>query len=221
MSSTSASLRATIAHLAANAFQHHRLRRDGDHWLCRSSSSGNYWFGLYAAPGMIVLWGDIGECVLRHSDHDSLGWLAGAAGRVAYPDYCLGKIAALDGAKREFFPGDARSYIKERLRETVDEVGDVDERDRQRWTAVALAFRGALDAHDGTWSEQEARTAWYHACCENRVDDPPTCDGWSSSALWAWHALVNFVRLHQAPTQGELAAINLAAAYHPKEVSWP
>lgn len=158
---------------------------------------------------MIVIWGDIGECVLRHSDGDSLGWLAGAAGRVEYPDYCLGKIAALDGAKREFCPGDARTYIKECLRDTVGEDGEVDERDRQRWAAVALAFRGSLDDHE------EARTAWYNACRENGVDDPPDCDGWSSGALWTWHALVNFVRLHQAPMQGEVAAINLATAYHP------
>ena len=212
MASTSDATARTAAHLAAGAFQHHRLTRDGDHWLCRSPKSGSYWFCLYAAPGMIVIWGDIGECVLRHASGDSLGWLADTAGpgRVDYPDYCLGKIEALDGRKREFYAGDARKYIKERLREAVDEDGAVDAHDRDRWTAVAREFRDGLDDCDSE------RAAWFNACRENGVDDPPDCEGWSPDALWKWHAIATFVRLHQAPTQGAVAAINLATAYHPR-----
>lgn len=207
MATTSDDTARSIARMAAKAFAGHVLTQEGAHWRCGRPGSSHYAFRVYAPPGAVIVWGDLGECVLRHAGGDSLGWLADTAGpgRVDYPDYCLGKIEALDGPKREFYAGNARAYIKERLRDTVDEAGEVDTEERNRWTAVAHEF----DDYD------RQPDAWFSACLENGVDDPPDCEGWSSGALWIWHALVTFVRLHQAPTQGATAARNLAAAYYP------
>lgn len=206
MATTSADTARSIAHQAATAFAGHVLTQDGPHWRCGRPDSSIYAFRLYAPPGAVIVWGDLGECVLRHADSDSLGWLVRAAGRDEYPDYCLGKIEALDGEKREFYVGDAKAYIRERMR---DAVADRDTKERDRWKDVARDFGTGLDDCDSE------RAAWRTACSENGVDDPPDCHGWSSSALWIWHALVTFVRLHQLPVMGELAARNLATAHHP------
>lgn len=209
MATTSADTARSIAHQAAKAFAGHALTQEGPHWRCGRPGDSSYSFRLYAPPGAVIVWGDLGECVLRHADSDSPGWLVRAAGRDEYPDYCLGKIEALDGEKREFYVGDAKAYIRERLRDARGENGDVDTQERDRWKAVARDFGTGLDDFDSE------RAAWRTACIENGVDDPPDCYGWSSSALWIWHALVTFVRLHQLPVMGELAARNLAAAYYP------
>lgn len=184
-----------IASLSAEAFSGHVLTREGAHWRCGRSGGSAYSFRIYAPTGAVIVWGDLGECVLSHHGSDSLEWLDRAAGRGEYPDYCLGKIAAIDGSKRKFYPGDAIAYIKERRRGAVD----VDE--RARWKAVDRSFRDGIEDCD------DEQVAWFTACHKNGAYDPPMCDGWSSTALWIWHALVTFTRLHKSAaasaTQGD------------------
>lgn len=188
MATTSAAVAKQAAEFAAKSFAGHVLKSEGAHWLCGRPGSSSYSFRVYLPPGAVIVWGDIGEATILHSDRDSLGWLTRAAGRGEYPDYCLGKVAALSGDKREFFSGDAHAYLTERLAEAVDD------HDRLRWEEASRAFRDAVDERN----HDSERAAWFATWSEQGLDDPPLCDGWSSTALWIWHALVTFVRLHAA-----------------------
>ena len=110
---TEKAVRESIAAMAAKSFEHHRITADGEgSFVCRKPGDSHYWFGVVVKPGMILVYGDIGEYVFRVSDRDALGWFltAGSAGSI---DYVLGKVRASDGARREFMIDDARAMVTE------------------------------------------------------------------------------------------------------------
>ena len=58
-----------------------------DEWRCAKPGTGIYSFVVLLRPGVVAMWGDLGEYVLRHSGEDSLVWLRRA---VTDPGYLLG-----------------------------------------------------------------------------------------------------------------------------------
>ena len=104
-----------IAGLAAEALKEHVLtRRPDGSWRCgNANGSSNYAFSIFFAPGMVAVWGDLGEFVIRHFDGDSLGWLLRATKDGEYPDYLLGKIQALHGDQEELHYAEAMAHLAE------------------------------------------------------------------------------------------------------------
>lgn len=216
----SSDVRATIERLAAQAFENFELTYDAESmsWSCRNPKHGHHAFRLYFQPGMIVMWGDIGEYVWRHSDSDSIGWYTSQGAKTGdYPDYFLGKLRACDGPIREFHVGDAYAYIDERIaefraewdREVAGITHDDEDPDYANRQAADLAehfskqkkpWEDLRTAFNEKLAEQlnAEDTCWYLAWTEAGFDDPPAMTGWTGAALWAWHACRTFARLHAA-----------------------
>ncbi len=203
-----------IASLAAEALKDHVLtRRPDGSWCCGNpNGSSNYQFSIFFAPGMVAVWGDLGEFVLRHSDGDSLAWLLRAAKDGAYPDYLLGKIAALKGEPEGFHYAEAMAHLAERETERRAEIEE-DEQDRvlgvvdpdetkdpelRRIRTVRAALEDVES--EGDTAHQEA---WWTAWAEQGDGDPPSCTGWSSGPLWLWQMALCFRRLHGPFVQAE------------------
>jgi hypothetical protein len=165
-----------------NMFADFAITSDGSCWYFGSWKTPLNSLRIYFPPGAVIVWGDLGDAVFRHSGDDSLEWLLRAASDRHFPDYCLGKLAAIGDDKQEFFTGDALSWL--------------------------LSLMDAEDASSddviGTWEQMFENLengclpaqAWYLACREHGIDDPPRCEGWSWRALVIWNALATFVRLY-------------------------
>lgn len=188
---------AQVARMAASAFAAHRLSWDQANacWHCRAPSGSFYWFNLYIGPSVVMLWGDICETVLRVYEERPLGWLLSAGSR----DYVLGKIVTIHEGKEEFFPGDVDVYLDDMISQyptEPDEDGAVDE-DNKRHVEKLNKARALFDEYfdDGdSWGQQHA---WYRAWDEAVGDgDTPDMMAWSPGALWFWHAIETFRRLH-------------------------
>ncbi len=130
MSRTSKEQSALIERLAAESFKDHVLtKRDDGTWRCAKPGTGIYSFNVFAAPGVVFVWGDIGEFAFRHSDANGLAWWLYAGSR----DYFLEKLRACDdGAKKEFMFGDAMAHLLECERERRKELDEDREAERPR-----------------------------------------------------------------------------------------
>ena len=171
---TYAEAKATIERLAAESFVSHELTHEGpQEWRCGRKGSVIYSFRILFRPGMIAVWGDLGEWILRHSDRDSLGWLRGA---VSSPDYLLSKVQA--GERLAFYADEAVAHLK--APETAEGWG---------------TDRVAKISEEVEWADPLTQEKWLVACSDAGLDDPPLMEYPSSSALWLVELLRKFVSL--------------------------
>lgn len=169
----------SIASMAAEAFASHGLTREApQEWRCGRDGTVIYSFRILFRPGMIAVWGDLGEWILRHSDRDSLGWLRGSVGS---PDYLLEKVKA--GEHERFYPADALAWLGSA--EAADTYG----------TEAIEAAREYLDLDDAFPLTEEM---WGTACYEAGMDDPPRFRYPCERALWLVELLRKFVSLEVA-----------------------
>lgn len=179
MADTYAATVECIKRLAAESFTTHELTQEGpQEWRCGRKGTSAYSFRILFRPGMIAVWGDLGEWILRHSDRESLAWLRGA---VRSPDYMLEKVQA--GEKERFYPADALAWLASS--EAVEMYG----------TDLVSAARKALDFDDGFSLTAET---WATACFEAGMDDPPRFMYPCERALWLVELLRKFVSLEAA-----------------------
>lgn len=169
----------SVAILASDAHMNFEVKSDGEsQWRCHEPGRRRHSFCLLTRPGVIVMWGDIGEYVWRVPSSDALGWcLAQGRAEGDHPDYFLSKLSAARGPTKTFYSGDALSYAEER-------IADGDE----RWKEVRSAFVTLR-------KEYPEETSWAMACRAQGIADPPSCAGWTSTALWSWYAIRTFARL--------------------------
>lgn len=212
---------AAIEALALEAFEKHKLTPSStdNTWTLRNPESVFYGFAVHFEPGMVVLWGDLGEFVLRHSDRDSLTWLLdcgrgnGPDDRAfdggEYCDYLLSKVRASEGDRREFMIDDAHRFLDDWETEIKNECVDDDEPmpHAEFETSHARNMRVQLDhiaeARQALKDVQydhpcEQSRAWHEVMSEIGYDDPPRCDGWSPQMLWLWQCVKLFRRLSHA-----------------------
>lgn len=185
---TSAAHAARVGRRAQAAFKDHTLTREGAHWRCGLPGTIVYSFNLYAAPGVLAIWGDIGVFTLRHGARDSLGWLASSV-RSEDPDYVLGKLCASDGPIKQFSLGDVFRFIDMMIRESGNAA---------RWRGVRATLHENLARAHGS---DEQASAWYAACREHGGGDPIDGMTWAAGPLYLWHALRVFSRLHEPIAQ--------------------
>ncbi len=164
--------RANIRRMAAESFAHHELHHLGDAgdtkvYRFRRPDDGFYAVRILLWPGWIVVAGDTGDTMFRHSERDSLAWLRGAASNVRY---MLGKV---QGARKVFMAGDALAFIEREAEEDPERGRKL----REGWSPID---DGSID--------------FYRACRDADVDDPPDCQEWESDHLWAVEALRHFIR---------------------------
>lgn len=154
------------------------------YYTCRSTKNGFYWFNVVVAPGVILLYGDVGELLLRVAPGGGpramLRWLRDSTRDPIELDYLLGKCPRPEW---EFGEGELRRYLKTEAEEslTADQL-----RGLREWCTDHVHDHEPIT--QATWAE-----AWYRATdgdCE-ALD----CNDWSSSMLCQYLALYHFVRL--------------------------
>lgn len=181
MGDTYAEVRKDIATFAARDFAQHVLAVEGpNEWRCGKAGTVISSFRILCRPGMVAVWGDMGEWILRHSDKDSLGWLRGA---VRSPGYLLSKVKA--GEHLRFYAADAMASLDDP--ETVESWG----------ADVIEKIREALPVIDELTQEK-----WLDACYSAPLDDPPIEEYPTESAIWLVELLRKFVAL-EAEVPGE------------------
>jgi hypothetical protein len=167
---TYAGTQALIHGLAGSAFERHELAEVGpQEWHCGRPKSGTYCFRVILRPGMVVIYGDVGEGIFRGGEAgDTLAWLRDA---VDSPSYLLGKLRP---AQREFYAGDTLSYAAELAAEEARGYPELWEE------AKRLHRHGELTQH--TWGE----------AVRNHTNDSDAYGagmGHAGSAMWLAEAL--------------------------------
>lgn len=156
----------------------HVLTTEGPRqWVCRRPPgdaaggwSGRYWFRVAMLPGAILLYGDIGELLLRMQESDPLDWLRGA---VKDPDYLLGKASA----PRE------RVFLQQEAVAAIEELGKENPAARMR---VLRDWHPSHHVESATQHEQDFRRAWYFSTGDIET---PDCTTWSSQRIFQAEAL--------------------------------
>lgn len=163
--------RAQIAKLAKESFKDHKLHQEGPgRWFCARPGTGIYSFHVACFNGCVVLYGDVGELILRPSDRDSLAWLRGAIDSM---DYVLGKAPS---------PWPEKVFLEGEMKNALHEIGG------------ELAGK-VKESYEDSDEMMPKGTAWDWACFSNSIDDWPSCQDWSAGMLWTYHALETFCEL--------------------------
>lgn len=177
MSDTFAVTQKTIAELAAKDYAEHIVEPQGlGEWRFRKPGTSIMWSAIIVRPWYVIVYGDVGEWILRHSERDSLAWLRGA---VRSRDYLLEKVKA--GDTERFYPADAM----EELRPTGKEDDAHDD-------ALRAKVKAELDPF--MWNDEPTEYEWGRAWAEAGGDDPPRCRYASEGGLWLWETLKAFIR---------------------------
>lgn len=193
---TSAAHKTRVAQMTRNEFVFHRMTWDAKahRWWLARPGTGFYSFSLYFGPGVVVMFGDIGDVVAQCNDHNSLAWVLRC-----HEDhhYVLSKVRAIgDGGKEEFFPGDAVQYVSDLISQypEKDDDGEPDEHN----VKYCAKLRAVVDDLRAGIHDDEPRRVWWEAWNEHMEDgDCPDLMSPSSGALWFWHALNLFARLYR------------------------
>lgn len=167
---------------AERDFSEHVITGDAlNGWRCGRPKSGFYSFHVIVRPGMVCIYGDIGEGIFRGGEpSDMLGWLRGA---VESLDYLASK---LQPQRKEFYPGDAFAFAREML---ADNEARDDERYAKQWRTIIeeaedLQEDGMLDGR--AWGG----LVYEHAPGSDAFD---VGTDYASDTLWLIEALRWFV----------------------------
>lgn len=179
--------RADIERFAVESFANHRIEQwcgpnDSNPktphvFRCSSPGTNSYSFTVVLSPGTICVWGDLGEWILRHSDHDSYSWLTGA---VNSPQYMISKIRAGEG--NVFNPDEAIRMLNS---------WKEDEKSCPYPDWVMREVCNYLEDMDGM-----SEDIWHLAWREAGADEVNPCLFPSCGALWLIQAMKCFIRLY-------------------------
>lgn len=206
---TARGCRETVARLAVSAFAPHVLTavRPGM-WKVARPDRWMHGFYLLTGPGMLMVYGDIEEAVLRMTEPEDgvIPWLRGA---LQSRDYLFSKLRSpteLRGWKA-FYPDDALAWVAEQVTTATADVKDDPAGEggwaRRRVRQATQLDRDARVAHAACELHQHA---WLELVTEAGYDDCYNVGvGWSSAAHWTAEALACFVRLHDMAAQVTLA----------------
>lgn len=187
MQDTKKQHRETVKEIAAKSLASHVLTPEQESgpvrmWLCHRPGSGAYHYRVVAAPGMLTIYGDIGDQIIQNYDRDMVEWLLKA---MDSPEYVMDKFTFKE---KTFFPQEARSLLDEMVAESCDEV------DRQE----NEEFRNrVLDEWDSEFDDNghEFAKAFYEAGGDMEMLSI-TVDH-SSGMYWTIACLEKFVELYK------------------------
>jgi hypothetical protein len=204
MSDTLAAARQQIAEMAAESFKDHVITPEGEgRWRCKRPGTGMYSFRVVTLPGAVVVYGDVGDALLKVSYYTTADIVAWLRGSYAQWGYVAGKLLFRE-ALTEFYPGDALQFAAEcAAAYAADDTSQAAVRNRDFAADVqALHARSELNEHE-----------WHEVVEEYGLD----CDahavgtGWSSHVFWTCEALACFVRLHDAAWAAAAADLTVQA----------
>jgi hypothetical protein len=147
---------------------------------CAKPGTGVYSFVVSASPGVICVWGDIGEWVIRHSGGAGWAWLRGA---VDSPSYLAQKIRA--GEKDQFISAEARQLLREW------------EDDPENSPYSRQTLEQALSDFE-FWDGSEY--VWHQVWSDLGEEEPHCCRYPTSGVLWLIEAFKTLLRLYPQVT---------------------
>jgi len=176
---TSEHHRGQISKMHERDFAEHQIEEERPGiWYCAKPGTGILHFYVCFLPHAIIVYGDIGDMLIRPGRDRGLGWLRGATheGDAKYLDYLLGKVPQ-SNRRRKFMPGD----VVDSLREYGDDP------------AVQKALDEWADRLDGGEDLQEA---WCNAASYADLDSEwyGCFEDYDAEMYWCGLALCWFVR---------------------------
>lgn len=177
--------RAVLAEIAEKAFAEHRLTPEQTEgpvrmWHCGRKGTGMYSYRIVAGPGMLLVYGDVGDYMLQAHDRDLIPWLLGA---IKSEDYVIGKMVH----KHEVFLEDEASNLLDRL---IEEACDDEDREEMEKLAKYVRDNWNKDYDDG---HEFAKTFY-----EGGGEPSLICHTMDheSSVYWTMECLKKFVELY-------------------------
>ena len=172
--------RKRLAKMANEAFVDHKLVPEQistslKMWYCGKKGTGMYSFRVIAAPGMLLVYGDVGDYMLQANDRDLIPWICGA---IKSENYVIGKMVH----KHRVFLEDEAELLLQRLANK-----DFTNRVRDRWNKE----------YDG---EHEFCRAFYEEGGE--ISYLESVMDHESSVYWTMECLKKFVELHNEHEAG-------------------
>lgn len=108
---TEAEVAASVAEMAREAFAKHEVMYlSRGEWRVGRLGSSTYHFRMIVRPMTIIVWGDLGDWIIRMSDAYAIPWLRVS---VRSPAYLIEKIAASREDRETFYLKDAIEWLLE------------------------------------------------------------------------------------------------------------
>ena len=198
--------RADYAKYAEEAFAEHIITPEQTEgpvrmWLCHKPGTGIYHFRVIAAPGILVVTGDVGDNILRASDRDLVPWLRGA---VKSPDYLMEKIVRGYNCK-EFVEGEVENMFCNMLENAgydpslAEEDAEEDAEEQNENSYIQNARKIIEDTKENWYHDYDDRTG--HEFCRAFSDAGGDSEyteslfDYDSNALWTCNCLKKFIEL--------------------------
>ena len=194
--------RATFERYAVDAFADHILKPEQTEgpvrmWLCHKPETGIYHFRVVAAPGMIAVYGDVGENILRAYDIDLVPWLRGS---VKSPDYLISKIVGAE-KRKEFIEGEVEPMFANMLECAGYDpaLTDEDAEEQEEDSYIKEAHRIIEETKENRNPDYDSANG--HNFCEafhSAGGDSELLDclfDYDSDTLWTLNCLKKFVEL--------------------------
>jgi hypothetical protein len=171
--------------MADEAFAKHRIVPEQTEgpvrmWYCGEKGTGVYSYRVVSAPGMLLVYGDVGDYMLQAYDKDLIPWLQGA---IKSEDYVIGKMIH----KHKIFLEDEAELM---LQSLVDDAYDDEDREIQR-KIVSYVRDNWNKEYD---SVHEFAKAFYEGGGDAELID--CVMDYESSAYWTFECLKKFVELY-------------------------
>lgn len=169
---------------ANKTFDRHEITRERfGVWYCGAKDTGNMSFRVVVAPGMLMLYGDIGEIIFLPYAKNTLAWAVGSF-QPEYPYYPMTKLSH-HMREKEFQSDEVEGWLLEKVRENRKS------RDN-KWTKhyIDLVRRWRESDRDGL---HQAERSWHELCYTSNLDDPPTFTDYPTGIYLCFQAMCWFM----------------------------
>ncbi|KKL79323.1 hypothetical protein LCGC14_2016010 [marine sediment metagenome] len=188
--------RKRLAKMANEAFVDHKLVPEQistslKMWYCGEKGTRMYSFRVIAGPGMLLVYGDVGNFMLQAHDHDLIPWIRGA---IKSENYVIRKMVR----KHKVFLDDEAELLLQRL---VNDAEECDLTDDDEVGKVRDFTNRVRDRWDREYDEEhEFCKAFYEEGGEASYLE--SVMGHELSVYWTIECLKKFVELYNEHEAG-------------------
>jgi len=189
-----------IAEMAKDAFKNHELIEEQVEgpvrcWLCKRPGSSTYHFRVIAAPGALIIYGDVGDNILMAHNRDMVPWIRGS---VRSRDYVIEKIRGEWRHQQEFNPELVDEWFK-------DEIKNFKELDEDEYITRYVVAQ-ARWKEEKQYVDEMTLPSIIHEILTDHPENKGLGDDseameffyeWTPDILWTYHCLECFVRLYE------------------------
>ena len=155
-----------IADRAPEAYANHVMTRECENvWLCENPKSSVWHFYVALLPHCILVYGDIGEMIIRPGSGCRMGWLRGCLddGKSDSFEYMLGKVPAKH-KQLEFMTGDVLLACEEYVVHNPEEAYRMQEA-LNNWASLVGDYGNPQESWYSAASNANLDPEWYSGYC--------------------------------------------------------